>query len=162
MIEFIYLQLMPWISINTSPVTVQTQDPWTMFFVQASSIAVGGIIAFGANYLLQVNGIYMQYEKEQFGKLNDLYNELLIDIHSYTSTGNVSKDLEIHLTLLGIICGPRTQKEVNQLQLPNSVMLSELSKTLDSVSKILTIADAEFNDKITKERNWWKFWKRFL
>jgi membrane protein YqaA with SNARE-associated domain len=46
MIEFISLQLLPWISINSSPVTVQTQDPWVTFAIQFFAVLAGGVIAY--------------------------------------------------------------------------------------------------------------------
>lgn len=95
--EFICLQLLPWISINSSPVTVQTQDPWLTGTIQFFAVLFGALTAGYISYRLQKQSFDKQDQRDQMNRREAAYMELIRTMADYRLAHTEWSVLVFHL-----------------------------------------------------------------
>lgn len=158
MIELICLQLLPWISINASPVTVQTQDPRMMGFIQFLAVFLGSLFAFVVGYILQESSFDKQNQTYRRNQREDAYMELVKIMADYRF-GQVQRPLLIFGLYKAYRYGsPRLKAKIQTIignRIPYTVEF--LTKDLEEIDEI--IYDDNFDD-LTIKKPWWQFPKR--
>lgn len=158
MIELICLAAGPIVRLNDSTFIVQPQDPWVTFFVQMSGVLVGGLIAIGVNYALQVHSFKLQEEANLRNRRRDAYNELLCDlmIMGFPESKPFSMFM-YHLLMAKIYAGPYLKWYLEE-------WLDKLKKdtappTLDFLKIIKDLMVIELSENEPKAKSWYEFWK---
>jgi hypothetical protein len=157
------------VPINSSTVTVQTQDPWMMFLSQILAVIVGGIIVFLANYALQMHSFSIQNETNQMNRLNDAYIGLLGAISRYDPTSLPDDDLIFHIHKAFIYGSLTIKEKLNELGIKIAEKDIDGSRNLVEVLKLIIATEIGLGEmmnnkkwqswKDIKKKGWWQFWK---
>jgi len=159
MIELICLAADPIVRLNDSAFIVQPQDPWVAFFVQMSGVLVGGLIAIGANYALQVHSFKLQEEANLRIRRRDAYHELLRDL-TIIKFSEESKPMSMfmnHLLMAKIYAGPYLKRYIEEWV--DKLAKDTTPPTLEFLGIIKDLMVIELSEKEPKAKSWWQFWK---
>jgi len=138
MIELISLQLLPWISISSSPVTVQTQDPSVMLAIQILAVFVGGVIALIANYFLQMHSFNVQRKAKQEDRRTEAYVELLSDISDYGMTHGINNLMPFHMAKAAMYGSPKIRDKIRpEIMKPFFGRERSFDTTLNEIKQII-------------------------
>jgi len=158
MIELICLAADPIVRLNDSTFIVQPQDPWVTFFVQMSGVLVGGLIAIGANYALQMHSFKLREEANLRNRRRDAYSELLSDmvIIDFPESTPIAKFI-YHLAIAKIYAGPYLKRYIEEwVDKCKKDNMPPASEFLHIIKDLMMI---ELSENEPKAKSWWQFWK---